>query len=119
MYPARLVAEHEATVHERRRSPDRCLCLVAPDDLAFVRSKAIQITIARADVYSSIRDDWARPESTLLFAGSTERLVLPKQLAVTRAEAINNAILRGCIDFAFVNSGRGIGVSADARLPNC
>src|SRR6185369_17036970 len=108
MNPAGLVAEDQTTIDERRRSPDRGLRLIFPNDLALVGCQAIQVTVARADVYSSIRDDRARPDSTLLFACSTKRLVLPKQLAVALPETIYDAILSGCVDFAFVNRGRRI-----------
>src|ERR1044072_403787 len=106
MNPAGLVAENQTTIDERRRSPDRGLRFVFPNDFALVGSQAIQVTVARADVYSSIREDRTRPDSALLFARSTSRLVLPKQLAVALPETIDDAILSGCVDFAFVDCGR-------------
>src|SRR5215217_708192 len=119
MYPAGFVAKHKASINERRRSPDCRLRLVPPNDFTFVGRQGIQIAVARADVNSSIRNDGTRPESALFLTSSTERLVLPKQLAVTLTEAINHAILSGRVDFAFVDSGRRIRVSADARFPDC
>src|SRR5678815_1920816 len=100
MNPSGFVAADQTTIDERRRSPDRRFRLIPPNDLALVGGQAIQVTVARADVYSSIRDDRARPDSTLLFACSTERLIFPKQLAIVLAKAIDDAILSGCVDFA-------------------
>src|SRR5678815_789852 len=108
MNPAGLVAEDQATIDERRRSPDRCLRFIFPNDFALVGRQAIQVTVARTDVYSAIRDDRARPHATLLFQRSTSRLVLPKQHAVALPETIDHAILSGCVDFAFVNRRRRI-----------
>src|SRR3569832_1542941 len=106
MKPAGFVAKHETPIDQRRRSPDRCLCLILPFDFALVRRQTIEITVARADVNSSIRDNRTRPHSTLLLEHAAECLILPKQLAITLPEAINNAILGGRVDFAFVNRGR-------------
>src|SRR5215213_4539521 len=108
MHPAGFVAKYKPSIDEGRRSPDRGLRAISPIDFAFIRSQGIQVTVARSDVHSAIRNDRARPEATLLFARSTQRLVLPKQLAVTLAEAIDDAILSGRVDFAFVHCGRGI-----------
>src|SRR5215213_3740289 len=119
MYPAGFVSKHQTSINEWRRSPDRCLCPIPPNNFAGVCGQAIEITVARSDVYSSIRDDGTCPEPTLLFACSTKRLVFPKQLTVSLAEAIDDAVLSGRIDFAVVDCGRRIRVGADARLPDC
>src|SRR5690242_1895255 len=44
---------------------------------------------------------------------------LPDQLAVVLTKTIDNAVLGGCVNFAFENCGRRIGVRADTRFPNC
>src|SRR6187401_1937367 len=106
MKPAGFVAKHKTPINQRRRSPDCCLSLIPPHDFARVSRETIKITVTRADVDSSVRNDRARPDSTLFLEHAAECLILPKQLAVALPEAINDAILSGCVDFAFVDCGR-------------
>src|SRR4051794_21027896 len=106
MNPAGFVAKHEASIDERRRSPNCSPCLISPHNFTLVCRQTIEITVARADVHSSIRNNRARPHSALLLEHAADGLILPKQLAVALTEAINNAIFGGCVDLAFVNRGR-------------
>src|ERR1044072_350315 len=75
--PAGFVTEDEAAINQRRRSPDRTVRFVTPNNLAFVRGQAIQIAITRSDVNSSIRDDRTRPHAAAILRRPTQRLVLP------------------------------------------
>src|ERR1051325_2641657 len=108
MEPTGFVAKHQASINQGRRTPDRSPCAISPNNLAFVTAQAIEITIARANVHSSIRDDRACPKSTLLFSGSAEGLVFPDQFAVSLAEAVDVAVLRSGINEAITDGRSGI-----------
>src|SRR5688572_29747465 len=118
MKPAGLVAKHETSIDQRRRSPDRPARFVTPHELAFVSSQTVEIAIVRSDIHAAVRHDWACPDSVTLFADAAERLVLPNQFAVVLPKAIDVAVLGGGVDKAVRNRGCGIGVGADARLPH-
>src|ERR1043165_7353878 len=116
--PARLVAKHHASVNDRRRPPDRSLRAIPPNNFAFVSGQAVEVTVARADVNSTIRHDRARPDSVLPQSIRVFGFKLPNKLAVVLPKAINETILSRCINFAFVNCWSRIGVGADAGFPN-
>src|SRR5687768_18292094 len=104
MYPAGFVAKHQAPIDERGRSPDRCLRAISPNHFARVCGQAIEVTVARADVYSAIRHNRACPEAALLFARAAFGFVLPNKLTVALPEAIDVTIFGGSVNLAFVNS---------------
>src|SRR5688500_16804458 len=105
MYPAGLVAKHQATIDQRRCSPDCGLRAIPPNHFAFICRQAIQVTITRADVNSAVRHDRAGPEAALFFARAADGLVLPDERAVALSETIDVTILGGRVNLAFVNSG--------------
>src|SRR5215208_3660438 len=116
MQPAGLVAKHQTPINQRRRAPDRGPCAISPNDLALVRRQAIEITVARTNMHSSVRDNRACPKATLLFACAAFGFVFPNKLAVRLAEAIDIAVLRRGVNETVIDSRSGVG--ADARLPN-
>src|SRR5215211_7685086 len=105
MYPAGLIPKHQTSINERRRPPDSGLRAVTPDHLALVCRQAIEITVARSNMHSSVRHDRTRPESALLLACSPQRLVLPNERTIGLAETINVTILGGGVDLALVDCG--------------
>src|ERR1044072_8949157 len=116
--PARLVAKHNASINDRRRPPDRSLRTIPPNNFAFVSGQAVEITVTRADVNSTIRNDRARPDSVLPQSIRLFGFNLPTKPAVVLPKAINETILSRCINLAFVNCGSRIGVGADAGFLN-
>src|SRR5215813_12158747 len=92
--------------------------MISPNDFTFVRGQAIEITVTRTDVYTSVRHNRARPDSVLPHSSRVFGFKLPNQLTVILAKAINKTVLSGRINFAFVNCRSRIGVGADASLPN-
>src|SRR5215208_2323981 len=118
MEPAGLIAKHQPPINQRRRAPDRGPCAISPNDLALVRGQAIEITIARTDMHSSVRDNRACPKATLLFACAAFRFIFPNKLAIRLAEAIDIAVLRRGVNETVTDGRSGIGIGADARLPN-
>src|SRR6267154_1466795 len=66
--PTRFIAKDDAAIDDRRRAPDRSARFESPNQFAFVRAQAMQVTIAGADVNLAVGNNWAGPDADALTA---------------------------------------------------